>query len=83
MRYVLIRTQEFLLLGVRQRQEILKKAGVSQAYLHIVTGVEKRIRTEKAPHLHDTDGDSCHHMKDPMEKQGGSVIQDLEVFGSN
>ena len=25
-------------------------------------GLETRIRTEKAPHLLDIDGDSCHHM---------------------
>ena len=30
-------------------------------------GVETRIRTEKAPHLLDIDGDSCHHIHNAMK----------------
>ena len=32
------------------------------------SGVETRIRSEKAPHLLDIDGDSCHHIHSASKK---------------
>lgn len=33
-----------------------------------ISGVETRIRKEKAPHLLDIDGDSCHHMNNIVKR---------------
>ena len=42
------------------------------------SGVETRIRSEKAPHLLDIDGDSCHHIHNACKKFCSPIDKYLE-----
>lgn len=48
-----------------------------------ISGVETRIRTEKAQHLLDVDGDSCHHMQIIAKKFSTPFGGKLEALFSN
>ena len=48
-----------------------------------VSGVEKRIRDEKATHLLDIDGDSCHHLQITAKKLRETFVDHLKFLFSS